>query len=138
MQLDRNHVVFERFDDEIVAINLKTGIYYSISGSGVLIWELIEKNLPIESIKKLFEEKFSKNGNVGKDIDEFINKLRTEELVIDALNEDDQVKNTNVNQEWPIDVYETPVLTKYTDQREMLMLDPIHEVDDLGWPRKKK
>jgi len=138
MQLDRNHVVFERFDDEIVAINLKTGIYYSISGSGVLIWELIEKNLPIESIKKLFEEKFSKNGNVGKDIDEFINKLRTEELVIDALNEDDQVKNTNVNQEGPIDVYETPVLTKYTDQREMLMLDPIHEVDDLGWPRKKK
>jgi hypothetical protein len=27
-----------------------------------------------------------------------------------------------------------PVLDKYTDMQELLLLDPIHEVDDAGWP----
>jgi hypothetical protein len=29
------------------------------------------------------------------------------------------------------------VLEKFTDQRELLLLDPIHEVGELGWPEKK-
>jgi hypothetical protein len=28
-----------------------------------------------------------------------------------------------------------PVLDKYTDMQELLLLDPIHEVDASGWPK---
>jgi hypothetical protein len=27
-----------------------------------------------------------------------------------------------------------PVLNKYTDMQDLLLLDPIHEVDERGWP----
>jgi hypothetical protein len=31
-----------------------------------------------------------------------------------------------------------PLLQKYTDMEEMLLLDPIHEVDEHGWPSARK
>ena len=30
--------------------------------------------------------------------------------------------------------FEAPILQKYTDMQDLLLLDPIHEVDEAGWP----
>ena len=30
--------------------------------------------------------------------------------------------------------FEKPVLQKYSDMQDLLLLDPIHEVDEMGWP----
>lgn len=32
--------------------------------------------------------------------------------------------------------YARLALTKYTDMQELLLLDPVHEVDDEGWPSR--
>ena len=31
--------------------------------------------------------------------------------------------------------FEAPVLAKYTDMAQLLVLDPIHDVDETGWPK---
>jgi hypothetical protein len=33
--------------------------------------------------------------------------------------------------------FEKCELIKYTDMQELLLLDPIHEVDETGWPEKE-
>ena len=30
----------------------------------------------------------------------------------------------------------TPTLSRYTEMQDLLLLDPIHDVDDSGWPRR--
>ncbi len=30
--------------------------------------------------------------------------------------------------------FEAPVLESYSDMQDLLLLDPIHDVDDAGWP----
>jgi hypothetical protein len=30
--------------------------------------------------------------------------------------------------------FEAPVLQKYTDMQDLLLLDPIHDTDETGWP----
>jgi hypothetical protein len=30
--------------------------------------------------------------------------------------------------------FEAPVLHKYIDMKDLLLLDPIHETDETGWP----
>jgi hypothetical protein len=30
-----------------------------------------------------------------------------------------------------------PVLEKYTDMQELLLLDPIHDVEEAGWPKAR-
>ena len=33
--------------------------------------------------------------------------------------------------------FQVPVLEKFSDMEELLLLDPIHEVEESGWPHKK-
>ena len=33
--------------------------------------------------------------------------------------------------------FEAPILNKYNDMQELLLLDPIHDVDEAGWPNTK-
>jgi hypothetical protein len=37
----------------------------------------------------------------------------------------------------PRAAFSAPVLQKYDDMQDLIMLDPIHEVDDSGWPARK-
>jgi hypothetical protein len=30
--------------------------------------------------------------------------------------------------------YEAPALHKYNDMQDLLLLDPVHDVDETGWP----
>ena len=32
--------------------------------------------------------------------------------------------------------FEFPIIEKFTDMQELLLLDPIHEVDEKGWPHQ--
>jgi hypothetical protein len=32
--------------------------------------------------------------------------------------------------------YVPPVMNKHSDMQELLLLDPIHEVDEAGWPSR--
>lgn len=34
------------------------------------------------------------------------------------------------------DEFQPPALESYTDMQDLLLLDPIHEVDEMGWPQK--
>ena len=33
--------------------------------------------------------------------------------------------------------FEAPSLEKYTDMQDLVLLDPVHEVDQTGWPRQQ-
>ncbi len=33
--------------------------------------------------------------------------------------------------------FEPPKLAKYTNMSDLLMLDPVHDVDEQGWPNRK-
>ena len=35
------------------------------------------------------------------------------------------------------DLFEPPLISKYSDMQELLILDPIHDVSDAGWPNPK-
>ncbi|MEN8153734.1 MAG: PqqD family peptide modification chaperone [Acidobacteriota bacterium] len=135
--LNNNDIVFEKFDKEIVAINLKTGIYYSISGAGFFIWGLIEDNFKIESVKEFYKKKYKEEKNIDNDIDDFVKELILEKLAVSVSNghseSNEIVKNLTLTEV----KYEKPELEKYTDQQELLLLDPIHEVNEFGWPEKK-
>jgi hypothetical protein len=32
--------------------------------------------------------------------------------------------------------FQPPTLESYNDMQDLLLLDPIHDVDDMGWPQK--
>ncbi len=132
-QINSPQVIREFFDDEAVIVNLELGIYYSLDPVGAMIWGLIEQGASNTQIVEKLSQTFKLSTNIEKDIEEFIDLLLAEELIAAT----DKACLTSLNSISKDLNYSKPTLNKYTDMQELLLLDPIHEVDEEGWPNIK-
>jgi hypothetical protein len=133
-------VVHEAFDDhEVVIINLDTGSYYSLDKVGADIWNLIESGASVSEIIQEFTRRYEPNGiNIEDAVSLFIQELSHEQLIVAHSRErlaEAQLEGATVN---PRPHFQAPILQKYTDMQDLLLLDPIHEVDETGWPKLKE
>lgn len=143
LKINSPHVVHDTFDGETILVNLKNGNYYSFDKLGAVIWELIEKNVLLNKIIEVINRKFPETGKKAKDdIETFIRNLLKENLLCEDSNAtsaetatDDQLSETLISER--ITGYEPPIMNKYTDMQDMLLLDPIHDTDEKGWPSGK-
>jgi Coenzyme PQQ synthesis protein D (PqqD) len=133
-RVNQPKVIFEAFEDETVLINLDSGNYYSFSGSGALIWDRIVRGDSVGSVIENLQERFRGRDGIASAVDDFVRELAEENLII----EDSSRAAKNVKQErieiGALTQFERPVLQKYSDMQDLLLLDPIHEVDETGWP----
>jgi len=136
-------VIHETIDEETVIANLDTGNYYSLDKVGLEIWSLIEKMTPVSMIIEEFVHLYkSEREDITKAVHRLVNELQQEGLIImDTSNAveasagygiEDKTKSKEELQN-----FEVPVLFKYTDMQDLLLLDPIHDVDETGWPSAK-
>jgi len=130
MKICRPYINYEVFEDEIVIVNLLTGNYYSLSQAGMPIWMLIEKGYSEDQIVKVFKKRFSIE-TTDHEIREYIKKLVNEGLV---TVEPETGSDPEVNPIEALETYHPPVIEKYTDMQDLILLDPIHDIDETGWP----
>ena len=141
-RLSSPNIVSETFDDEAVIVNLEDGNYYSFNSIGAEIWDIVKEGTPLQKTISLLKEKYEENHKSIEDgVHSFINKLKQENLILLLDNTEAPQGEDNINTNAPAKEklpFTTPTLQKYTDMQELLLLDPIHEVDDSGWPAKKQ
>lgn len=142
VQVDEPHIVHETIDGETILMDLRTGNYFSIEKSGVTIWEILVQTGNVNDLLIKAEE-FSNpesSKRVLTDIQTFVEKLIKENLLKQA----EESKASKMTEEMLNSLKKAVVSTnvlevnKYSDMQEMLLLDPIHDVDEKGWPEPKK
>lgn len=139
-ELNEPSVVSETIEGESVIINLDTGIYYSMQRTAAAIWEQIEQRRTVGDILDRIKAQFV---DVGEDIDaqvqQFLKELVEEALVREAADHDAGENSDPAGGETgaPGLPFERPMLNRYSDMADLLLLDPIHEVDETGWPQMK-
>ena len=122
----QNKLAVDKFQDETIIVDFETGIYYSLRGSACFIWDVAENGLDPKGAKELFKEISAEQGNR---IDAFIHDLRAANLVQEM---DAPTPDVTDPQDYSEILFE-----QYKDMEDLIMLDPIHEVDERGWPHKK-
>ncbi len=133
VRIATSQVISEVVDDEAIIINSLTGAYYSLDPVGSMLWaNLVHGARSAESLERLVID--------GFDVDEAVARAEVNALVRNLLDEGLLEESDDM----PLEVtgaapatrraYTTPALAKYTDMEELLLLDPIHEVDAQGWP----
>lgn len=131
-------IIHEVFDDEVIACNLDRGHYYSIDDSGAEIWRLLLAGSTVPEMAEHFSNHDPSNREtIASGIQQFVDRLLEEGLIAPADNGAGKLPAENL----PLTrrtVFTPPVLQKYTDMETLLRLDPIHEVDETGWPNAKK
>jgi coenzyme PQQ synthesis protein D (PqqD) len=142
-------VIHETVDGETLIINTETGVYYSTSSSGAVLWQLLDQGLDIGSLVEQFLQQYRETSAaeaICEEISRFVGELQQEDLLVPVPEEDagsepekktaaDSLPNGQATVTLP---FAAPILHKFTDMEEILLMDPIHEVDDTGWPFKKR
>lgn len=127
-------VVGEVLDNEAVIINLTSGAYYSLNESGSAIWTLLESGSSRDGILGILRAQFTVDeAMAGRHLDHFLAVLAEEALIVES----DSPAGEGAVPEQAVQEYEPPQLMKYTDMQELILLDPIHDVDEKGWPHVK-
>jgi hypothetical protein len=102
--------VSDTIGQDTIVINIKSGAYYSLTETGSKIWADVQ------------------NGEVSS---EALGAVSV--FVKEGLLEVDGALRESIDSILPIsDLFE-----KYTDMESLLLADPIHEVDEQGWPKLK-
>ena len=143
LKVNLPHVVHETLDGETILLHLRKGLYYSLNNSGSAIWDYIQLTGDSgTAIDLLTKDSQADHDNIVSSVNQFLNELIEEELLV-ACNETDPVPETDANsmaeklKSFSVDFF-PPAVSKYTDMQDLLLLDPIHDVDEEGWPEPKK
>ncbi|MFA5649123.1 MAG: PqqD family protein [Bacteroidales bacterium] len=124
-QLAHPDIVFERFDEDLVVLNLRSGQYFGFNNAGTLIWNALSSGVKASTIIEA--------GVKADSLETFLSALIAHELLIEAASVQtalDGALATLLAQ-----TLEIPSIEIYDDLADLIMADPIHDVDaDAGWP----
>ena len=130
-------VTHETIDGEAVIINLDSGNYYSLVDVGSVVWGLLEKGASASEVQNLVLQTYQGDAtDIDRGVQELLVQLQEENLIVPV----NAAGAPDLKQELPSNGHEKPsfsppLLHKYSDMQELLLLDPIHDVDDAGWPK---
>jgi hypothetical protein len=128
-------VIHQTLDGEVIAVNLDSGTYYSIAGTGATVWGALETGATVEgAVDELLLRYEGERGSIEASVRTFVDELVAEELVSPAENGAAPRPAATAAGGEARQPFAEPRLERYTDMQELLMLDPIHEVDEQGWP----
>jgi hypothetical protein len=134
VRANHTHVVHETIDGETILIHLGTGTYYSLDRAGSEAWELLAPGATREYLLAAGRGRYLGDPLVIEmGLSGLIEELLAEELLVecDAPAEPATPGRLPAGQV----PFAVPVLQAYTDMQEFMLVDPLHEVDEVaGWP----
>ena len=105
-----SHVVSDTLESDTIVIDIRSGAYYTLTPETSPLWMAIQSDL------------FYEFGQVPES-DALVSALLAEGLL-----------TTDATVDYSDIAGSTEAFVKYTDMEELLLADPIHEVDESGWP----
>lgn len=131
LEIAAPHCVAQDFEGEIVALNLASGIYYSLRDFGAVLWRDLAAGHAVETLAELA----SPHLGGPRPVLDFAANVTTQGLMrpvaaAAAPAADPQIGAALAGGMAPALVFEV-----YEDMKSLILLDPVHEVDETrGWP----
>jgi hypothetical protein len=137
LKVNEPGVVFETIDGETILLNLDSGSFFNLEGSGEILWKFI---LETGNVKKAIAIMTSANrkirATIASSVNDFVNSLLKEKLVIasdeiaapGSLPETEELLKASAIQ------FSTPKVNKYTDKQHILFLSASYYIQEKGWP----
>ncbi len=139
-RINTPQIVHHTIEQEIIIIDFETGSYFSLTGTGVTVWECLAQVASLDDIvDALMAQYAGDRAEIRRDAEQFLNELEREALIVPAATLPVRPSSSVVTIAAPKALlsFQPPTLAKYTDMQDLLLLDPIHGVDEQGWPVAK-
>jgi hypothetical protein len=125
----------EDFGGEAVIIHFDRGTYFSLGGSGPAIWAMVQQPVTMGGmLDTIRSARIAVASEFETALEVFVAQLLEHDLVRPAKNAAPPSLPSGLD----VALFtKPPTLEVFTDLAELIMMDPVHEVDVLeGWPRR--
>lgn len=131
-ELNNPPMIAELVEGEVIAIDLDRGSYYSLVGPAAEVWSALIAGRSGEEI--LAAADTAHDQVPAAKLQGFVESLLSEQLIRRAAPQSTGAAATPLAAiAWSEDGLR---FERFTDMQDLLILDPIHEVDDeAGWPK---
>ena len=133
--LNKPFVVSERLDGEVIAISSESGKYFSLGNTAADIWFLLQHEIAQKNWVSILTSNYENiPESAEQEIQDFLSEILEEQLIRPekALN--------NVVIDLPMDSaggkWIKPTVIVFDDLKDLLLVDPIHDTSEEGWPFK--
>lgn len=127
-------VIFERFDEELVAINMDKGTYHSMAGPAADAFLLLSEEGTVGELAGALANKYAATPEqIATTLAPFLDQLREEQLIVSVETRKPRDPLRIAGNESGVP-FAAPSLQAFRDLEGLLLLDPVHEVGDEGWP----
>ena len=139
-QIDRTRIIFEQFEDETVLVNTETGYYYSLSDTGSEVLRLLDEGCSADDLPTILFGSSEDTQHWRDMVEKFVERLIDESIITGRSSDD---SNHIGSDPGPARYgegieYLPPLLERFDDVRDLLLIDPIHQVDqEYGWPKER-
>ncbi len=120
----------ETLDGEVVIVDQISGVYFSLTGAGAEVWGMLVEPRSLAALGDALSARYAAEG-VHAAVEALVGELVAENLIVETPDEGVALGAIEVSAApWVV-----PRLEKFTDLQTLVLLDPIHDVDeDAGWP----
>ena len=125
----------ETIEGEVILIALDTGTYYSLRGSGADVWEGIGHGASQDEIAAGLQRRYDGlPDEIGKAVAALLAQLEGERLIEAAEEVDESGWDASDGAPATKPPFVAPVFERHTDMQDLILLDPVHDVTEAGWP----
>jgi hypothetical protein len=130
--INSRQVMSETIDGETIVIHLGTGSYYSLQQVAADVWAAIARGADQEQVLDEIVASYDVTREEAEStIAPLLRDLEGENLIVQSAN---GAVYEPVSTAGERAAFAAPMLEKHTDMQDIILLDPVHEVDDRGWP----
>jgi Coenzyme PQQ synthesis protein D (PqqD) len=122
--IHERQISHNRFDDEVVVVNLSSGSYFSLHETAAEIWNILQAGpASAQSIAAAFR---ADDAHTVQEIGTFLEQLAREDLIVPC---EAPARSAGTDT-----IYSAPALEAFNELRELLLADIVHDTDEAGWP----
>ncbi len=130
-------VIFEEAENEVIVVDLLNGVYYFLTGTAAYIWMALHAGLTPHQIGDEVARTGASEDVVNEDVGKFVQELISLHLIAASDNTAMEISTIPSRDDYLVGGYTPPSIETYSDLQDILLLDPVHEVDEAGWPQPK-
>ncbi len=136
--VDESRVVYEVLEGEIVVVNLDSGHYYILDGTAAAIWRQLVAGATAAEAAQALGARFPAEGEtIRQAVGRFVEELTAEGLLAVSAGAAPGPAGSGAADAGDLGPsFVPPVLNRYTDMAKLIQMDPIHDFDETGWPRR--
>ena len=127
-------VTHERLDGEVIAVNLLTGRYYSMTGSAADCWTAIAMTGSVVASAELLAATYGAEVELESDVADFVSACIEAGLIEKSAAESLGEAAGPLPSDFQRTQWLPPRLDEYEDLQDLILVDPVHDTSALGWP----